>query len=146
MEALAAHWLTTKNLVLLAGSLHFCQLPAAFVAPNALNWKEELKRLSPLNGRIYIVIALAITFVGLGLGAVVLIGAGDIASGSRLGIALCLFLAIFWGYRAAVQVFLYSKIWIGGSFGWLTHHGLTALLVFMSGLYFLVGLLGLMSR
>ena len=70
MEALAAHWLTTKNLVLLAGALHFCQLPAAFVAPNALNWKEELKRLSPLNRRIYIVIALAITFVGLGLGAV----------------------------------------------------------------------------
>lgn len=133
-------------MVFLAGALHFCQFPAAFVAPKALNWTEELKRLSPLNRRIYIVIALAIMWVGLGSGAVVIIGAGEIASGSRLGAALCLFLSVFWGYRAGVQIFIYSKIWMSGFFGWLIHHGLTALLVFMSGLYLLLGLLGALSK
>jgi hypothetical protein len=142
---IVSDWLTLRRIVLLAGALHFCQFPAAFMVPNTLNWKEELKRLSPLNRRIFLVISLAIMWVGLGLGGVVIIGADEIVSGRPLGVALCFFLGVFWGYRAAVQIFLYSKIWIGGTLGWVTHHGLSGLLVFMSGLYFLIGILGLMK-
>jgi hypothetical protein len=141
MEAFIAQWLTTKNLVLTAGYLHFVQLPASFAGPKSLNWGEELKRLSPLNRRIYIVIALAIVCICFALGMVVLVGADDIASGSRLGIALCYFMAAMWGYRAAVQFFVYSKVWIGGVFGRLTHYGLCGFILFHAGLYFLIGLI-----
>ena len=134
--------LTVKNLVLLAGSLHFCQVPAAFFGPDHLNWKEELKRLSPLNRRIYLMIAYAIIGITLGLGLVVVLSAEEIASGSRLGVSLCFFLAAMWGYRAFVQMFVYAKVWIGGYFGRLTHYGLISILVFKSGLYLLIALLG----
>lgn len=127
--------LTLKNLVLLAGVLHFCQLPAMFMAPKMLGWREDLGKLQPINRRIFNVMAGGIMMTVLGLGLVVALAPAEVAGGSRLGTALAAFLGVFWAWRGSVQVFLYSKIWPGGWLGRASHWGLSALFAFLSAVY-----------
>lgn len=128
-------FLTLRSLALVAGLLHFCQVPAMLVAPRMLGWEEDLGRLAPINRRIFQVMAAAILLTVLGSGALVAAAADEVAAGSRLGNGLCLFLFLFWGYRGAVQVLLYSRIWPGGALGRASHLGLTALFSFLTGAY-----------
>lgn len=124
-----------RNLVFVAGVLHFCQVPAMLMAPRMLGWKEDLAKLSVINRRIVQVIGIAIVIVGVGTGIVVACAADDLVSGSRLATGFTAFLAFFWGYRAAVQVLLYLRIWVKGLLGTLSNYGLAVLFVFLTAAY-----------
>lgn len=130
--------LSLTALVGLAGWLHFCQVPAMMVAPRMLGWDEDLARMQPINRRIFRVMATAIMLTVLGLGLVVGLSPAQVADGSRLGTSLAGFLAVFWTYRGAVQVLVYSRIWPQGILGILSHYGLTALFSFLAGVYWMV--------
>ncbi|HEX7008884.1 MAG TPA: hypothetical protein VF184_02815 [Phycisphaeraceae bacterium] len=136
-------WITLTNLVLLAGLLHFCQIPAMLAAPRMLGWKEDLAKLAVINRRIVQVIGIAIVIVGVGLGIVVVCAPADVAGGSRAGMGLACFLGVFWGYRAAVQYLLYHRIWPRGVVGRLSHYGLCGLFTFQSVVYLAAFLAGL---
>jgi hypothetical protein len=136
---------SSANLVFLAGLLHFCQIPAMMVAPKMLKWKEDLSQLSPINQWIFRVIAGGIMLAVFGLGVVVVSAPNEIAEGGKLGMTLCAFLAVFWVYRAVIQIFLYSRIWPGGWLGRLSHYGLCALFLFQTGAYGIVFLEGFLK-
>lgn len=127
--------LTVHHLVLLAGLLHFCQVPAMMVLPRMFEWERDLGQLKPMNRRYVQVVGLAVMLAVLGLGVVVLIAPGEVAGASRLGVALAGFLTIFWGYRAVIQVLVYRHIWPGGLRGRLTHFGLCVLFTFLAVAY-----------
>ena len=118
-----------------AGLLHFCQVPAMIVAPRMLGWKEEMAAMSPINRRIVQVMGLAIMLTVLGTGVVVAWGAQEIAAGTPLGAALATFLAVFWTYRAAVQIVVYHRIWPGGFIGRASHYGLCLLFTCLTAVY-----------
>lgn len=128
---------SAELLVGAAGWLHFCQIPAMLMAPKMLSWEEDLAKMAPINRAIFRVITLFIMFTVLGLGLIVGMSAAELVTGSRLGIGLTLFLALFWAFRGFIQMKLYSKIWPSGLLGRLSHWGLTGLFGFLCLLYFL---------
>lgn len=137
--------LSMRTLVLVTGALHFCQLPAMLTAPRILQWGDDLAKLEPINRQIVKVIGGGIMLAVLGLGVVVVCAPSDVAGGSRVGIALACFLAVFWAYRATVQIVVYRRIWPGGLTGRLSHYGLCLLFSFQTVAYaaaFVHGLIG----
>jgi hypothetical protein len=124
-----------SQIVLAAGLLHFCQVPAMVAAPRMLGWQQDLERLQPINRRIVKVIGLAIVIVVLGLGMVVASAPGELLNGGRLALGLTSFLAVFWLYRAVVQVTLYARIWPGGFLGRASFYGLSVLFFALAGMY-----------
>jgi len=133
-----------ENLVFLAGCLHFLQIPALMFAPNMLNWKEDLAKLTIINRRIFQMIGLGIMLTTIGAGVVVVLAPAEIAGGSRLGTALCGYLSLVWAQRALIQVFLYAKVWPQGLWGRLSHYGLFANVLLKTGIYFMVFLIGVL--
>lgn len=127
---------TLKNLFLLAGLLHFMQLPAMLAAPRMLDWKSDLAKLSPINRRIVQVIGIGIMIMLMGAGAVVVSAPETIAEGGRLATAFCAYLTVVWAYRGAVQIILYSRLWPTGFWGRASHYGLCVLMAFLTGVYF----------
>jgi hypothetical protein len=124
-----------QQLVFAAGLLHFCQVPAMLIAPRMLQWKDDLARLQPINRRIAQVLGVAIVIVVLGLGAVVMLAADELVNSSRLAAGMTAFLAVFWLYRAIVQVLVYRRMWPRGPVGLASHFGLTALFFALSAIY-----------
>lgn len=129
------HFFSFRNILFLCGALHFCQLPAMLVAPKMLGWKEDLAKLTPINGWIFRVIAGGIMITVMGTGALVMVSASEIAMGGHLATALCAFLSVFWIYRGSIQIFLYSKIWLKGMTGRGSHIALSLLFSFQAAVY-----------
>lgn len=123
------------RLILVAGLLHFTQIPAMFAAGKLLDWRGQLALLSPVNRRILRVIVLAIVVVMLGLGAVVVASARELAAGSRPGGLLAGFLALFLGYRAFVQWVIYAPVWPRGPVGRASHVALGSMFSFQTVIY-----------
>jgi hypothetical protein len=130
--------------VRLAGALSFCQLPAMLAAPRMLGWADELRGLSELSRRIIRVIGIAIVLVVQGTGVTTLVGATDIAAGTRLGTVYAGFLTIFWGFRANAQR-IYAPLWpdtrVGRASFWalsglFSTQALVFLSAFVHGIFF----------
>jgi hypothetical protein len=96
------------QLLWLAG---FVQLAIAFAnvfLPAKLDYKENLSRVSPIIRQIFVVHSVYIVGVVL-LFAVLTFGfAGELASGHGLGRFLATAIAIFWLFRAPVQLLYYD--------------------------------------
>lgn len=129
-------WLPT-----LGGALHFVQLPAMVVARRVLDWRGELSRLAPINRRIVQVMGGGIMVCVIGLGTLVVVLHGQLLHNAA-GIGLCAFLAAFWAYRCAVQLFVYAELWPAGQ-RW-TELGSRLLFVSLTGIYTLSVFLALM--
>jgi len=71
------------------------------------NWKEELRRLSPLNRAIMQVLNLCLTFVFLIFGYISLAHAQELISTS-LGQSLLVLIALFWLARALEQIIFFK--------------------------------------
>lgn len=128
-----------KNLLLVSGFLHFCQLPAApFVEANVLKWKEDLAKLSPVNVWTFKVMMMGIMIYVAGAGVVVVCAAEEIAKGGRLAAAFSGFLCVTWIYRGLVQLLLYSRIWPGGWKARSFHYFLCILCAFLAAAYGIV--------
>lgn len=133
-----------STVIFLTGLLHFCQVPAMLIAPRMLGWRDDLAKVTPINRRIIAVMGLGIVLTVLGLGVVVMVAAEEIAAGSLLGAALAAFLGIFWTYRGAVQVVLYSQVWPAHGPGRLSHYGLAVLFAVLALVYWGVFVRGLL--
>jgi hypothetical protein len=125
-----------SKLLFLAGVCHFFQIPAMLVAPRALGWKDDLPRLRPINRAIVIVLGFGMVLTIVGLGVVVMLSSKELANGGRLANALLCFLVLFWLYRAAVQVVVYTRLWPGNLR--LAHYGLMVLFFSLTSVYAVV--------
>ena len=122
-----------QTFVFMAGALHFIQLPALLL------YKKEgvgdASALSPMERDVKTAMTGGILLVVLGLGALVMANAGELVRGGRLACSLCFFLALFWSFRAAMQVTLFSKYFKNGWRGRVKYYGLLAILLTKVGIY-----------
>ena len=101
-----------------------------------LDWRSELRKLPPLFAQLVWVHGAFIVVTIIGLGAITLTNAAELASGTLLARSVCGFIALFWGARLAVQFFYFSPqpylttlpLKIG-------YHGLTVVFAYLTVVY-----------
>lgn len=96
------------QLLWLAGFVQLAIASANLFLPARLNYKENLSRVSPIIRQIFVVHSVYIVGVVL-LFAVLTFGfAAELASGHGLGRFLATSIAVFWLFRAPVQLLYYD--------------------------------------
>ena len=125
-----------ENLLRLGGVLHFVILIASALVPRVLNWKTELALLHPFMRRLFWVYGVFIVLTVVGFGAISLLGAAELASGSLLARSFCGFVSAFWIARLAVQFFVFdARPFLTHWFLKAGYHGLTVLFVALIAIY-----------
>lgn len=123
------------DLIRVAGVAQLGILVASSLVPFRLNWKRDLASLPTLHRQMYWTyggyVVLGIVF----LGAVSIACADELASGSRLGRAVCLYGLIFWGARLPLQAVFDAKPFLTA--WWLSagYHLLTVLFLSFVAVY-----------
>ncbi len=131
-----------KNLLLLAGLLHFGILIASALVPQVLDWRGELRKLPPLFAELVWVHGGFIVLTIVGLGLITVINAAELASGTLLARSLSGFIALFWGTRLAVQFFYFDPTpYLKTLPLKLGYHGLTIVFASLTIIYASVALL-----
>jgi hypothetical protein len=96
------------QLLWLAGFVQLAIAAANFFLPRKLNYRENLSRVSPIIRQIFVVHSVYIVGVVLLFAAVTFGFAGELASGHGLGRFLAAAIALFWLFRAPVQLLYYD--------------------------------------
>lgn len=99
----------THNLTLaleIAGLMHLGLLCAGATMPRAVGIRSHLAALPPFIRRLFWVYYIFIGLCLLSFGIITLALAPELAAGSPLARALCIFLAVFWGLRLVVATFV----------------------------------------
>lgn len=95
--------MTLPDLVRLAGAGQLCVLVASALVPLRLNWARDLASLPRLHRQMYWTYGGYVVLGIVALGGISLACADELAGGSRLGRAVCLYGAAFWGVRLGLQ-------------------------------------------
>jgi hypothetical protein len=124
------------QLILIGGVLHFGILLASACVPQVLDWRQSLAKLDALSRQVVWVHGAFIVLVIIGFGAVSVALPAELASGTPLARALCLFIAIFWAARLAVQFFVFdAKPHLKNAFLKVGYHGLTLVFLYHAVVY-----------
>ncbi|HNR54782.1 MAG TPA: hypothetical protein PKJ19_06445 [Flavobacteriales bacterium] len=100
--------------------------------PRYFDWKQQLASLSLINRQMMQVHTFFIAFVVFLIGALCFSSAEELIA-TPLGRRICLGLGVFWGIRALVQWFVYSKeLWRGRRFETGVHVVFSVLWVYCS--------------
>lgn len=127
--------LSLADLIRLAGAGQLSVLLASALVPFRLNWERDLASLPTLHRQMYWTYGGYVVLGIVALGAISLACADELAGGSRLGRAVCLYGAAFWGVRLCLQAVFdvrpYLTAW------WLTagYHLLTVLFLAFTAVY-----------
>lgn len=133
--------ITLENLLRLAGIGHFAILTASALVPKVLDWKTALKPLSPFLRTLFWVYGVFIVLTIIGMGTLTLFNAHAMAAGDPVARSLAAFIAVFWGARLIVQLFIFdsrpylTNIWLK-----LGDHMLTVVFIFFTAIYSLAAL------
>ena len=95
-------------LLWLAGFVQILIAASNLFLPRKLNYQENLERVSPIIRQIFVVHSVYIVGVLLLFAALTLGFASDLASGKGLGRFLAAGIAVFWLFRAPVQLLYYD--------------------------------------
>jgi len=110
------------------------------VFPKRFNWKKELSQLSLINRQMFQVHVFFIALFVLLVGLMNVFLTEDLLT-TKLGKWICRGLGFFWGIRSLIQWFGYSsKIWKGKFFETTMHLLFSFFWVYMSVIYFKIGL------
>ncbi len=127
--------------ILIGGVLHFGILIASACVPHVLDWKQSLARLDPLLRQLIWVHGAFIVLVIVGFGIFSVALSAELASGTPLARAICLFIAIFWAARLAVQFFVFdAKPFLRTAFLKIGYHGLTIVFFYLAIVYSIAAL------
>jgi hypothetical protein len=95
-------------LLWLAGLVQIAIASANFFLPRKLKYQENLERVAPIIRQIFVVHSVYIVGVLLMFAALTLGFASELASGRGLGRFLAAGIAVFWLFRAPVQLLYYD--------------------------------------
>lgn len=124
------------RLILICGVLHFGILLASALVPQVLDWKTSLEKLDKLSRQLIWVHGAFIVLVIVGFGLISVSLSPDLAGGSLLARGICLFIALFWGTRLAVQLFVFdAKPYLRTAILKAGYHALTGVFGFMTLVY-----------
>jgi len=121
--------------ILMAGIGQLGVLTASALVPIRLHWRTELQVLPRLHRQLYWVyggyVVLSITAFGL----ISVFHSTELSAGSGLARGFCLYVAIFWGLRFALQAVLAAKAHLTAWWLKLGYHTLTVLFVSFTIIY-----------
>ena len=123
------------DLIRLAGAGQVCVLVASALVPFKLNWKHDLAGLPPLHRQMYWTYGGYVVLGIVTLGVIGLTCASELAAGTRLARAVCIYGALFWGIRLCLQAVFDVKPHLTAR--WLTagYHLLTVLFLCFTLVY-----------
>lgn len=120
-----------ETLILISGLLHAATLLGSAQVPREMNFKEELPKLNPLLQHW---IWTAGGYIVLNIVAFALIAIffrSELAAGSPLARAICVYIAVFWGIRLFIQLFVFdAKAYLRNWFLTFGYHGLTVVFAY----------------
>jgi hypothetical protein len=96
------------QLLWLAGFVQIAIASANFFLPRKLKYRENLERVAPIIRQVFVVHSVYIVGVLLLFAALTLGFAPEMASGHGLGRFLAAGIAVFWLFRAPVQLLYYD--------------------------------------
>jgi len=127
---------TLHHALLLAGGIHFAILIASALVPKVLDWESALKPLPPFLRTLFWVYGVFIVLTIIGLGTLALWNAEAMARGEPVARSLAAFIAVFWGARLAVQLFVFDvRPYLKNAWLRLGYHALTVAFVFLTAVY-----------
>jgi len=100
---------TLSQMISLAGAGQLCVLIASALVPVRLNWRTEFQSLSPLHRQMYWVYGGYVVLSIIAFGLISLGNSAELAAGSGLARAFCLYVAVFWAIRLSLQGVLQVK-------------------------------------
>jgi len=125
-----------EYLILIGGVLHFFTLMASAMVPKTLDWKGELAKLIPFLRTLFWVYGAFIVLTILALGVWSVLYPKGLASGEGLARGVCAFIAIFWGVRLVVQLFVFAASeFLTTWYFKLGYHVLTATFIYQTAAY-----------
>jgi hypothetical protein len=124
-----------SDLILVAGIGQLCILIASALVPFRLNWRDELRSLSRLHRQMYWVYGGYIVLSIIAFGLISMVNAQELASGTRLARAFCLYVAVFWGIRLSLQPVFDVKAHLTTWWLRMGYHLLTVLFLCLTVLY-----------
>ncbi|MBN9120661.1 MAG: hypothetical protein J0I06_16175 [Planctomycetes bacterium] len=127
--------LTLADVIRVAGAGQLSILIASALVPFRLNFTRDLAALPALHRQLYWTYGGYVVMGIVTLGAISLACADELAAGSRLARAVCVYGALFWGVRLSLQAVLDAKPHLTA--WWLTagYHALTVLFLFFAAVY-----------
>jgi hypothetical protein len=134
-------YITLENLLLLAGIGHFGILTASALVPKVLDWKTALAPLPPFLRTLFWVYGIFIVLTIIGMGTLTLFHADAMAAGDPVARGLAAFIAVFWGARLYVQLFVFDvSAYLTNAWMKLGDHVLTVAFVFLTAVYAMAAL------
>ena len=123
------------DVIRVAGAAQLSILVASSLVPFKLNFKRDLAALPTLHRQLYWTYGGYVVMGIITLGVVSLTCADELASGSRLARAFCIYGLLFWGIRLSLQAVLDVKPHLTA--WWLTagYHTLTLLFACITAVY-----------
>jgi hypothetical protein len=123
------------TVITIAGCAQLSVLIGAALVPFRLNWRTDLQVLNRLQRQMYWVYAGFAVMSIIALGVISIVNAHELAAGSLLARSICVYIAIFWGVRLALQTQLDAKPhlvtwWLTGGYYMLSVFFLTFTAVF----------------
>jgi hypothetical protein len=122
-------------LIVAGGVANLCVLAASALVPFRLGWRRELASLPRLHRQMYWVYGGYVVLSIVAFGLISLCNAHELAAGGGLARGFCLYVAVFWGVRLALQAVLDVKGHLGVWWLRLGYHALTVLFAGLTALY-----------
>lgn len=127
-----APFLHLSTFIRIGGLMHFAILIASALVPQVLDWRGELRKLTPLTRQLVWVHGVFIVLTIIGLGAIAIVNAPLLAEGSLLARWICGFVAIFWLARVTLQFVLFDpKEYLTSALLKLGYHTLTFVFLYL---------------
>ena len=124
------------TLILIGGVLHLATLLGSAQVPKEMNFKEDLPKLNPLLRHWVLTAGGYIVLNIVAFGLVSIFFRSELTSGQPLARAICGFIAVFWGIRLVIQLFLFdAKPYLRNRFLTLGFHGLTIVFTYQTLVY-----------
>jgi hypothetical protein len=92
-----------------AGAGQWCVLIASAMVPVRLDWKNLLAPLPVIVRQLFWIYGGYVVFSIVALGLICLTCSEELAAGTKLARAFCIYGAAFWGIRLSLQPFLAAK-------------------------------------
>jgi hypothetical protein len=120
------------QLIFAGGVCQLGILTASALVPFRLNWRDELRGLTPLHRQMYWTYGGYVVLAIISLGLICLFNSAELASGSGLARGVCAYIAVFWGCRVSLQPLLKVKPHL--TLWWLRlgYHSLTVVFTYLA--------------